>query len=975
MTATSSPGFFVGREHELARLLTALHAARRGRGQVVTVSGEAGIGKTRLTEELGDRASRDGAVVLWARAPEGSGAPAYWPWTQIIRGYRQEVDPGEFAAALGSRAADVAHLVPELAQPPPFAPRDPDAARFRLFDAVSQLLVVAANRRPLVLVLDDLHWADTPSLRLLAFLAGHVDAAAILVVAIYRDVELHTAHPLAGLLTDLARQRRGAGVALTGLGPADTASYAEHVAGQPLPDGLVEAVHDKTDGNPFYITELMRLLAAERRLATPDQVGRWELEMPLGVREVILRRLDRLSPACHRLLRAAAFVGRDFTIGTLASVTDLRGDRVLGMLAEAERLRVVRSSSLAPGRFRFAHALIREALYDSLTASLRVEQHRRIGEALEEHYGADRDSHLAELAHHYAQAAVGGTIGKAVDYAVRAAERATRSLAHEEAVRLYRVALETLDSAGHGSEGQRCELLVALGEARRRAGDVDGARGTLRSGGELAARLGSAELLARAALAFGGPWVTMGVVDHATTGLLQRALDALGDSSSGLRAQVLARLGMELYFSPARERGQELCRQAVEMAHSAGDDGALGYALSARHWTLWGPDHLEDRLQLATELVELASRLDDTELAVQGHHWRGNDLLEMGDVAAAETAVDAHARLAAELGHPVGLWQAALRQVLLALLAGRFEVAERLAGEARRRGQLADPRSAAGSQLIQLFVLRREQGRLGELQDDLEETAAANPAAPIWRAVLALAYVDLGRELEARAELDRLAADGFRSLPRDYAWIGAMVCLADSCAALGEASRAETLLGLLEPYAARSAFLGRASASLGSVARPLGLLAATAGRPAEAEAHFERALEANARIGAWPWLARTQHAYAALLATGAGAQGSARAAGLLDQASAGATRLGMPGLAEPMRALGAVLAAKAPAALTQREIEVIRLIAAGRSNRQIAETLVISVNTVLRHVTHILSKTGATNRAEAAVFAAHHGLL
>ena len=855
-------GLFVGRDRELALLGALADAARGGQGRVVTVSGVPGIGKTRLAEELRERVAHRGVLVLWARAQEGSGAPPYWPWTQLLRGYLSSADRAECAAAIGRRAPEIAHLVPELGESREPASQDPDGARFRLFDAVSQSFVAAARQHPLVLVLDDLHWADTPSLRLLAFMAAQLDRAPILLMGLYRDVELHVGHPLARVVADLAREPEAVAFTLAGLSPAETTLLGEHVAHQALPHGLKGALHGKTDGNPLYVSELVRLLATEERLLSPGADARWELDMPLGVREVILRRLDGLSPACHRLLRVAACLGREFSVATTAAVTALPVERILALSGEAEQLGILHSTASTPGRYRFAHALIREALYDSLTASPRMQQHRRIGEALEEHYGADRDAHLAELAHHFAQAASTGVAPKAVDYAVRAAERASRALAHEEAVRLLRLALDTLDGT-EPSDLRRCELLLALGEAQRSAGDVGGARATLRTSAELAARLGSAELIARSALAYAGPWVSMGVADGVTISLLGQALEALGEQPTGLRVRVLARLGMEHYFSPAREGGAALTLSAVQMARELGDDAALGYALSARHWTLWGPDDLENRLALADELIELAELHGDADLAVQGHHWRGNDLLEQGDMPAADVAVQAHARLAAELGYPHMRWQATLRQGLLALLAGRFDAAEQLVPDARRLGDLAEPRSAAGSQVIQLIVLRREMGRLGELQDDIEELARTN--IPFWRAALALLYAETGQHTRARGELDRLAADAFRAVPRDYTWMGAMICLAETAVALDDARIAAVLLRLLEPYAARSAIFGRASASLASVSLYVGRLAATAGDPLAAGRHFERALRDNARLGAWPWLVRTQCAYGALL--------------------------------------------------------------------------------------------------------------
>ena len=679
---------FVGRAGELAALTADLDAAVCGRGGVVLVAGEPGIGKTRLAEELAARATARGAVVLWGRCWEGAGAPSFWPWVQVVRGYVQVQagDPALLRHDLGAGAADIAQLVPavrdcvpDLPAPPPL---EPEAARFRLFDSLAGFLRTAAARRPLLLVLDDLHWADVPSLALLRFMSRELEGTGPLVVGSYRHTEVDQGHPLLAAVADLTRgQHRW--LLLGGLGQQDVASFVALVAGAEASAELAAEVYRQTDGNPFFVTEMVRLLASQGRLdPAAGSAAVLGGGLPEGVRAVVAERLGRLSGDCRRILEVAAVVGRDFELRVLQPASGLDAERLLVLLEEAEAARVVGAVPGGLSRWRFAHALVREVLYEGLLAARRVHLHGLVGEALEAVYAADPGPHLAELAHHLVEAAPGSveTAAKAVQMATLAGRRALEVLAWEEAAELFERALAALELAERPGPQQRCELLLAVGEARMAASDVPAARTAYTQAGELARRIGSPGALAQAGLGLGSEF-TSGVVDPVQVGLLEEALPALGKADSPLRARVLAGLARALVSTPQVERRLALSADAVQMARRLGDPATLAAVLFGRHLAVWGSERAEvagGRLAIATEVVGLAEQIGDRAMALRGRGLRRIDLLELGDLAGYDADLAAAERAAGELRQLRYRWQLPLAHATRALLAGRFAQAEEL---------------------------------------------------------------------------------------------------------------------------------------------------------------------------------------------------------------------------------------------------------------------------------------------------------
>jgi tetratricopeptide (TPR) repeat protein len=901
-------GTFVGRERELAALHVALDDALAGRGRLVLVVGEPGIGKTRTVEHLAAEAARRGCEVLVGRCYEGEGAPVFWPWIQVIRSYIEGRDADTLRADVGPQAADVADVVRELRERLPDLPTSPalgpEQARFRLFESVTTLLRNAARRRPLALVFDDLHWADRDSLMLLSFLAQDMRQARLLVLGTYRDTEVGRYHPLAETLGDLARHPVYERIRLGGLDERDVARFLELATGtHPLP-ALVAAAYRQTEGNPLFLAELTRLLVSEGSPRPELLSGR--VVIPQGVREVIGRRLGRLSPECSRVLLVAAVVGREFDVKLVERVLGLPATKLLEVLEEAVALGIVTEERASVGRYRFAHALIRETLYDAMPIPRRVHVHGQMGRALEALYARRLESHLDELAHHFFQSAGERNVGRAVGYAMQAARRATALHAHEEAAAHYGRALEVLEVAS-SPDRYRAEILLALGESQARAGDPDRARTTFREAAELARGTRDAEQLACAALGFGGPLVVLGMVDPTTVALLEEALALLPPGDGVLRARVLGRLAMELCYSDSRERRAALTEEAVAMARRLGDGPTLTYALTARRDHLWRTEHVHERLADADELLRRAADAGDLEVTLDARHWRILDLFELGDVRALDAELERFAELAHEVRHPVYVYRTLQNRATRALLAGRFDEAEAFAAQYMTLRQRVSLQYAAAGLGAQVAAQRRVRGPLTELEAMGKRFAEQFPGVAAWRCGLVVLYAELGREAEARREFERLAANDFTDIQENLLWVGAVAFLAEATAALGDARRAELLYPMLLPYAGRNIVIGLAVDCWGAASRFLGLLATTMRRWEDAERHFSEAFEMNARMGASSFVALTQHAWATMLLV-RGASGDAeRARGLLADALRTARELGMPLLAEKILALDPVV--------------------------------------------------------------------
>ena len=886
---------FVGRGHELAELVTGLEDAFAGRGRVFLLSGEPGIGKSRLAEELTAHARARGARVLVGRCWEAGGAPAYWPWVQSLRAYVRESDKDALRTQLGSGAAELAQVLPELRERYPDLPlpssAEPESVRFRLFDATAEFLRNAAERRPIVLVLDDLHAADAPSLLLLRFLAREVGSTRLLLLGAYRDVDPLPGDPLTAMLAEVAGESAVRRLVLDGLSETEVAEYVELTASEMASPQLVAALHGRTVGNPLFVGEIVRLLSVEDEL--PESADEPRLTIPQGVRDVIARRVSYLSSESKRLLVLASVLGREFAPDVLGRLGGVSGDELLEWLDEAIAARVLSDVPGSPGRLRFEHVLIRDTLYDGLTSARRVRLHELAVETLEQLHEEHPGPHLAELARHSIDA---GDYDKGLRYSRQAADRALELHAYEEAARLFRLALEALDLREPSDPSVRGELLLAMGDALTNAGSTADAKEAFLAAGDVARTTRLPESMALAALGYGGRsgW-QRAADDRRLVPLLEEALAALGDGAPMLRARLLARLAGALRDEPSLEPRASISREAVEIARGLDDKDLLAYALVSNALAIWGPDPGE-LVPVAEEVSRLAQETgtSDTVLdALTLHSLIAWLTLAEGDAA---TLDDRFNEVAEELGQPADQWQAAMQDVVWALFRGDFAAAEQLAAEALTRGD-ARRADAECSYRLAMFVLRREQGRLAEIEDLIREAVAAYPGYRSFRCFIPLLDYELGRSEPARRAFDELAKDDFAALPRDSEWLFCLSILAEVAVYLDDRSAASVLYRLLRPYAEVNV-LAAGEVAVGPVERFLGMLATATGRTEQAAGHFENAIAITARMDARPWLAHAQYEYARMLLA-RGAPGDRESAHDLLRACASAFReLGMDRWAE-----------------------------------------------------------------------------
>jgi tetratricopeptide (TPR) repeat protein len=891
----------VGRANELAALRLALGETLAGSSAIVLVQGEPGIGKTRLLHRLGGLAREYDACICWGRAWEGEGAPGYWPWIQVLRALADEEDLVALASSLGSAAGDLAGFLPELTErlgvvPPPTA-TEPEQARFRIFDSFARALRFAARKRPLVLLLDDLHCADGDSVRLFEFIVTHLVDCRLLMVAALRPAHVGQDAKLGSAFAVVVRKANVRRLELGGLSEAEVAVLMQKVVGHPLAHRLVAAVHRRTNGNPLFVSTLLPFV--QRCDPTDPDAELAAMAVPHTIQQVIGLHLDQLPQASRSVLEMAAVAGREFDLLLLERALGLSTEELLAALEPPRRRGTIVADRQVPGRHRFTHALLRDVIYDALPAASRLERHRCLAGALET-YGNETAQHLATTAHHYLHALPLVDLERTVALAEQAARGALEIHSYDTAAALLRGALHALEAGGAPIE-RRSEILLALGGVQRIGGYLPDARDTFTRAAELARELGAPELLARAALGVAEPWTNFGYVDDLRTRLLEDALLALGPEPSPLRLRVLARLAPALHGTRSYERMLAMLDESIDGARRLGDEVTLLFALDAAHLTMRGPAYVEERRAYVREIRSIATRRGDQEMCVRVHLMALPDALESRHLATAVQELEAAARLATELRQPRYQWQVMVSRAALAAHRGRYEEAERLAGEAWSVGQRAHVSLADLYYLGLLGSIRRIQGRFAELAEPSEREFAKHPVLPIFRVYDAAIRLALGQADEARSIFEREVDGALATLPQDLYWAYTLALFAELCHQLDDLQRAERLYELLAPYAGHAVVLGTLAVSEGSIAYRLGLLACTLGRETLAEAHFRQAILSDRALEAWPALVLSELAYGRMLLARGAARDSELARMLLDRAERNASELRLDGVARAAR--------------------------------------------------------------------------
>lgn len=968
---------FVGRSAELERLHTLVPwAAGEGR-RVVLLGGEPGSGKSRLVRKFAGEVARQDVLVLYGACDAVVGRP-YGPFVDALDHLVRTAEPGELRRAVGVSGGELARLFPDLAvrigDLPSPVEADPDTERHRLHTAVSDLLIGVTRHRPALLVLEDGHWADAPTLLLLRHLARAGGEARILLLATFRDTEADVPATLAETLADLRRLDDVVRLHLAGLSREEVTEFVRRAAGGDRDrtlNELARSTYTLTGGNPFLPCELWRELAETGtvevvsgtiRIARPPE----DLGSPDSVREVVRQRLSRLHQKTTHVLELAATAGSEFELDLIRRAAGLTNTELLAALDEGVRSGMIEELPSRGLAFRFTHELMRRAVYDRLPKVRRTELHLRVAEALE---GAESHSGrvLADLAHHFASAAPLGGTRRAIEYNIHAAQAATASLAFDEAASRLRTVLEL----GVDEPQERAEVLLQLGAACHRSGEVLAALDAFRSAADLARRLEHAQLLAQAASGYEEACWRPAIVDAAAAELLEEAAAILGDEDSELLVGVLGGLARALDRQGDRERGPIMRMGAVTMARRLGDRLGLATTLARSYWAR-GTTPLEEILGMLSEAGALADELGNAELRVEVMAWRTPTFVALCDLESARREAATLRQTAEQTAQPFYLHVAEHYRSAIAVGDGRLEDAERIAHQSHEWSRLLTGRDASGIYGIQMFTVRREQGRLAELAPVIRILAGQERQGP-WTPGLVALLAELGMEAEARRELSRLVAAGLDPF-RESLWLGSLAYLTDACAALGDEVTAALLYSQFEPYGGGNVMIGHLVACYGAADRYLGMLAATLGEWELAQGHFEQALKLNRRMGAITWLAHTAFEYARCLLA-QGRRDRAQAVALLGEATRLAEGIGMPALLGRIRTIGiAAPDAGLPDGLSPREAQILELIARGLGNREIGSTLFISEHTAANHIRSILRKTGCANRTEAASYAHRHGL-
>jgi ATP/maltotriose-dependent transcriptional regulator MalT len=896
-------------------------------------------------------------------------------------------DAEELRADLDAGASDIAEIVPEIRTrlpnlDPPAALSDPAGSRFRLFGSIAQFLINSSRREALILVLDDLHWADVPSLRCLEFLAQDMAESRLLLVGTYRETELSRRHRLSDTLGALARVPHAVRMHLSGLNAEDVHRFVTSASGTLPPSSLTKAIHSQTEGNPLFVREVVRFLAHGGYFSSAAAAGAipTAIRLPEGVREVIGRRLNLLSTAANTVLATAAVIGREFSLDVLVRAHRPPSEEaVVEALDEALGANIVEESS--PGLYQFTHTLVRLTLYDELRTGQRRRFHHMVGEAMEAVYGRDPTAVLADLAHHFRASGMVADLERAVDYTTRAGQSADAALAFEDAINLFQNALDMLDTAGAGDQERRCSLLLLLGDAQRKANDYRQALNSLRAAAEIARAGPMPVLLADIAYSYAdAAWRHDAQVEARSGEMLEEALERLPATEARRRVKLMGSLARDRLHTARLDESKALAAQAIAMARGLGDQAALATSLGGLADFPWYPHEAEQMLAEAVEIAEMGERANDLEVALRGHFRRTALLLELGNTPAAAAAADRMSRINARLRQPHFLLFELGVKATISLLRGDLAEAEQLILRILGTSLPYQPHATSGDPVsLLIFTLRREQDRLRGLGAVVATFMQQQAGTPPWGPGLALMYVEIGDLRSASGVLAELAAHDFGSLPCDGRLATSLMFLAEVCTALGDAAIAAVLYRLLLPWQGYHIVMGGGTGCWGSSGRFLGLLAKTQGHWPDAELHFAEALAMNERAGALAPLAHTHCDVADMLLARGQPGDSARASSHLQEAAERAAALGLTALAAKVATRRERLAVPparpaVPDNLTARELDVLKLLTIGRGNADIALVLGIGQSTVATHVHNLLVKTGCANRTEAAAYAVRQGL-
>ncbi len=865
----------VGRESEISTINDVFkRVAADGGRELVIVSGEAGMGKSTLVSEFARSAASTGTLVLFGHCEEDLATP-YQLFYEALDHYVTHAPEETLREHVAVHGSELARLVPAMSSRvpdlPPSRATDADTERFLLFAAVVGLLSKLSAQRPVILVFEDLQWADRGSLLLLRHLAAAEQSTRILVLGTFRDSELARASALRETLGALHRHGNLHRIELKGLSDLGVIIFMEAAAGRSLEDAevpLAQAVYRETDGNPFFVSEVLRHLI-ETGTVLQDENGRWsaqdldQMTLPDSVREVIGGRVVRLGPDAARVLSVASVIGRDFDLDLLAKATGAPEDELLDTLDAATSVALIREVADASGRFSFAHALIQHTLYADLGRARRAQIHRQVAVALEQLLADQPDVRIGELARHWTNATQPVNLFKAINYSQRAGDAALRALAPADALTYFVKALDLDAQSDVADPILRVDLMIGLGTAQRQTGDP-AFHATLIKAAHLAADLNETSRLVAACLATDrGFFSAIGAVDKEKVEILTIALERLSKSEPS-RALVLATLCAELAVGTSLDYRLALAREALSIADTHGDNAVTVRVLNSLAFPLMVPELSQDSLERTQRAMTLAENVGDPLQILFAAHWREEAAILAGDVDEMDRALEMVHELVERFDQPGLRWTYLFTKAWRAMVAGDTDVAEELALASFQIGSDSGQPDATVMYGGQLITIGLQRGTLGDLVEILMQmTVDAPDVGAAVTAALTLAHAEAGNLDAVRELLTEMSARNFES-PMDATWLTAMVWLADAAIALGDTAIIEKIYDLLMPWADLWPSNGAECES--PVCQYLGALATCLGRYDDAESYFAQAMSECDRTGAKFFAARTNLMWGEMLA-------------------------------------------------------------------------------------------------------------
>ena len=856
----------VGREAEISLINDVFKRVTEDGGrELVIVSGEAGLGKTTLVSEFARSAASAGALVLFGHCEEDLATP-YQLFYEALDHYVTHAPEETLLEHVAVHGSELARLVPALASRvpdlPPSRATDADTERFLLFAAVVGLLSTLSVQRPMVIVFEDLQWADHGSLLLLRHLAAAEQSTRVLVLGTFRDSELAHASALRESLGVLHLHGNVHRIELKGLSDLGVITYMEAAAGRALDESevpLAHAVYRETDGNPFFVSEVLRHLI-DTGAVYQDENGRWqandldEMSLPDSVREVIGGRVARLGTDAGRVLSVASVIGRDFDLDLLAKTTNATEDELLDALDAATAVALIREVRDSSGRYSFAHALIQHTLYADLGRARRAQIHRQVAEALERLLADQPDARVGELARHWTNATQPVNLFKAINYSQRAGDAALRALAPADALGYFVKALDLYAQSEEADPILRVDLMIGLGTAQRQTGDP-GFHATLVEAAHLAADLHETGRLVDACLATDrGFFSAIGAVNTETVEILTIALERLGTSDPS-RAMVLAALCAELAVGTSLEYRLTLAREALAIADAHGDDAVTVRVLNSLAFPLMVPELSQDSLERTQRAMTLADKVGDPLQILFAAHWREEAAILAGDLDEMDRVLEIVRELVERLDQPGLRWTYLFTKAWRAMAAGDTDVADQLALASFQIGSDSGQPDAFVMYGGQLITIGHQRGTLGDLVEILKQIIVDAPdVGDAVAAALTLAHAEAGNLDEVREHLTAMSARNFES-PMDATWLTAMVWLADAALALGDLAIVEEIFDLLAPW--EDLWPSNGAECESPVCQYLGALASCLGRFDEAETYLAKAMSECERTGAKFFSART----------------------------------------------------------------------------------------------------------------------